>query len=138
MQKTLRTFEEHMNSCNDATILLRHIAKMMALQQPEYTEAFAADELRDALAMEMVKYDNEHTGRNYEVTCTYCGVTESSTFRARKLGKSLVDMVMDELSLDDYVKQVVDPVSKELTARIISKIEGYLSDTECDIKVGLA
>ena len=138
MTKQIQTFFDHVNNCNDSTILLKHIAKMMALQQPEYTEAFAADELRDALAMDMVKYDNEHTGRNYEVTCTYCGVTGSNTFRARKLPMSLVDMVSDEMSLDDYVQKVVDPVSKELAARIISKIDGPLSATECDIKVGLA
>lgn len=138
MQKKIQTFYDHVNHCNDSVILLKHIAKMMALQQPEYTEAFAADELRDALAIDMVKYDNEHTGRNYEVTCTYCGVTESSTFRARKLGPSIIDLVSDEMSLDDYVQKVVDPVSKELAARIISKIDGPLSATECDIKVGLA
>lgn len=138
MQKTIHTFFDRVNNCNDSVILLKHIAKMMAMNNQEYTDAFMASQLQDQLAMSMVKYDNEHTGRNYEVTCTYCGVTESSTFRARKLGMSPVDMVMDELSLDDYVKQVVDPVSKELAARIISKIEGPLSATECDIKVGLA
>ena len=138
MTKQIQTFFDHVNTCNDSTTLLKHIAKMMAIKNQEYTDAFVAEELRDALAMDMVKYDNEHTGKNYEVTCTYCGVTESSTFRARKLGMSLVDMFVDEMSLDDYVKQVVDPVSKELAARIISKIEGPLSATECDIKVGLA
>lgn len=138
MQKTIHTFFDRVNNCENSVILLRHIAKMMALHNQEYTDAYAAEELRDALSMDMVKYDNDHTGRNYEVTCTYCDVTESSTFRARKLGKSLVDMVNDEMSLDDYVQKVVDPVSKELAARIISKIDGPLSATECDIKVGLA
>lgn len=138
MTKQIHTFFDSVNNCNDSTILLKHIAKMMAMRNQEYTDAFAADELRDALAMEMVKYDNEHTGRIYEVTCTYCGVTESSTFRARKLGMSIVDMVSDEMSLDDYVQQVIDPVSEELAARIISKIDGTLSATDCDIKVGLA
>lgn len=138
MTKQIQTFFDRVNNCNDSTILLKHIAKMMALKNHEYTDAFAADELREALAMDMVKYDNEHTGRNYEVTCTYGGVTESSTFRARKLGRSIVDMVSDEMSIDDYVKQVVDPVSEELAARIISKIECPLSSTECDIAVRLA
>lgn len=138
MQKTIHTFFDRVNNCENSVILLRHIAKMMALQNQEYTDAYAADELRDALSMEMVKYDKEHTGRNYEVTCTYCGVTESSTFRARKLAMSIVDMFSDEMSLDDYVKKVVDPVSKELAARVISQIDGPLSETECDIKVGLA
>lgn len=137
MQKTLRTFEEHVNSCNDATILLRHIAKMMALQQIEYTDKYVMDELRGALTMEMVKYDTEHCGQNYEVTCTYCGVTESSTFRARKLGTSMFDLARDEMSLDDYVQKVVDPISKELVARIARKVEGFLSETECEIDVGL-
>lgn len=138
MTKQIQTFFDHVNKCDDSVKLLKHIAKMMAMRNSEYTDAFAADELRDALAMDMVKYDNEHTGRNYEVTCTYCGVTESSTFRARKLPMSIVDMISDEMSLDDYVQQVVDPVSKELAARIISKIDGPLSATECDIEVGLA
>jgi len=138
MQKTIPTFFDRVNNCDDSVILLKHIAKMMAMHNQEYTDAFMASQLQDQLAMSMIKYDNEHTGRNYEVTCTYCGVTESSTFRARKLGRSIVDMVSDELSIDDYVQKVVDPVSKELAARIISKIEGPLSATECDIKVGLA
>ena len=138
MTKQIHTFFDRVNNCDDSVILLKHIAKMMAMNNQEYTDAFMASQLQDQLAMSMIKYDNEHTGRNYEVTCTYCGVTESSTFRARKLGMSLVDMFSDELSLDDYVKQVVDPVSKELAARVISKIEGPLSSTECDIKVGLA
>lgn len=138
MQKTIHTFFDRVNNCDDSVILLKHIAKMMAMHNQEYTDAFMASQLQDQLAMSMVKYDNEHTGRNYEVTCTYCGVTESSTFRARKLGMSLVDMFSDEMSYEEYVKQVVDPVSKELAARIISKIEGPLSATECDIKVGLA
>ena len=138
MTKQIHTFFDRVNNCENSVILLRHIAKMMALHNQEYTDAYAAEELRDALSMEMVKYDNEHTGRNYEVTCTYCGVTESSTFRARKLAMSIVNMFYDEMSLDDYVKKVVDPVSKELAARIISKIDGPLSATECDIKVGMA
>lgn len=138
MQKTIPTFFDRVNNCDDSVILLKHIAKMMAMHNQEYTDAFMASQLQDQLAMSMIKYDNEHTGRNYEVTCTYCGVTESSTFRARKLGMSLVDMFSDEMSYEEYVKQVVDPVSKELAARIISKIDGPLSANSCDIKVGLA
>lgn len=135
MQKTIHTFYDRVNTCNDSVILLKHIAKMMAMQNNDYTDAFMADELRDQLADDMVKYDTEHTGRNYEVTCTYCGVTESSTFRARKLAPSIIDMISDEMSLDDYVQNVVDPVSKELAARIVSQVEGPLSATSCDIKV---
>ncbi len=138
MNKQIHTFFDRVNNCDDSVILLKHIAKMMAMHNQEYTDAFMASQLQDQLAMSMIKYDNEHTGRNYEVTCTYCGVTESSTFRARKLGMALVDMFSDEMSYEEYVKQVVDPVSKELAARIISKIEGPLSATECDIKVGMA
>lgn len=138
MKKQIHTFFDRVNNCDDSVILLKHIAKMMAMHNHEYTDAFMASQLQDQLAMSMINYDNEHNGRNYEVTCTYCGVTESSTFRARKLGMSLVDMFSDEMSYEEYVKQVVDPVSKELAARVISKIEGPLSATECDIKVGLA
>ena len=138
MKKQIHTFFDSVNNCNDSTILLKHIAKMLAMRNQEYTDAFMASQLQDQLAIDMVKYDNENTGRNYEVTCTYCDVTESSTFRARKLGMSLVDMVLDEMSIEDYVKQVVDPVSKELAARVISKIDGPLSATDCDIKVGMA
>ena len=137
MKKQIHTFFDHVNHCDDSTTLLKHIAKMLAMKNQEYTDAFMASQLQEQLAMDMIKYDNEHTGRNYEVTCTYCGVTESSTFRARKLAMSIVNMFDEEMSLDDYVKQVVDPVSEELAARIISKIDGPLSATECDIKVGL-
>ena len=137
MQKTLHTFEQHLNSCNDSVILLRHIAKMMSLQQIEYTDQYVMDELRDALAIEMVKYDNEHGGQNYEVTCTCDGVTESSTFRARKLGASMFDLDLDEMSLDEYVQKVIDPVSKELVARIAHKTDGNVTtEIKCDIDVG--
>ena len=137
MQKTIHTFFDYVNNRKDPTDLLRDIAKMMAMKSQEYTDAFAADELRCAIAMEMIEFAHKTKGQNFEVTCTYQGITESSTFRAMELF-SLTELVHDIMGLEDYVDKVVTPISKELAARIISKIDGPLSAGSCDIKVGLA
>ncbi len=136
MQKKILTFFDYVNTRKDATDLLRDIAKMMAMHNQEYTDAFAADELRSAIAMEMLEFAHKTKGQNYEVVCTYQGITESSTFRAIELF-SLTELVHDIMGLEEYVDKVVNPIAKELAARIISKIEGPLSATDCDIKVGL-
>lgn len=137
MKKQIHTFFDSVNNCNDATILLKHIAKMMAMRNQEYTDAFAADDLRYAIAEEMLAFAHKTKGQNYEVVCTYQGVTESSTFRAIELF-SITELVHDIMGVEEYMDKVVHPIAKELAARIISKIEGPLSATDCDIKVGLA
>lgn len=137
MQKTIHTFFDVVNNCKDATILLKHIAKMMAMRNQEYTYAFDADELRYAIAEEMLAFAHKTKGQNFEVVCTYQGVTESSTFRAMELF-SIVDGDHDKMGIEEYMDKVVNPIAKELAARIISKIDGPLSATSCDIKVGLA
>lgn len=137
MQKTIHTFFDRVNTCNDVTILLKHIAKMLAMRNQEYTDAFAADELRYAIAEEMLAFAHKTKGQNYEVTCTYQGITESSTFRAMELF-SITELVHDIMDIEEYMDKVVHPIAKELAARIISQIEGPLSATSCDIKVGLA
>lgn len=137
MNKQIHTFFDSVNNCNDATILLKHIAKMMAMRNQEYTDAFAADDLRYAIAEEMLEFAHKTKGQNYEVVCTYQGVTESSTFRAIELF-SLTELVHDIMGIEEYMDKVVHPISKELAARIISQIEGPLSATDCDIVVRLA
>lgn len=137
MTKQIQTFFDSVNNCNDATILLKHIAKMMAMRNAEYTDAFAADELRFAIAEEMFAFAHKTKGQNFEVTCSYAGVTESSTFRAIELF-SIVYGEHDKMDIETYMEKVVHPISQELAARIISQIDGPLSATECDIKVGLA
>lgn len=137
MQKRVLTFFDYVNTRKEPTDLLRDIAKMLAMQNRDYADAFAADELRSAIAMEMLEFAHKTKGQNYEVTCTYQGITESSTFRAIELF-SITELVHDIMGLQDYVDKVVTPISQELAARIISKIEGPLSETSCDIKVGLA
>ena len=137
MTKQIQTFFDSVNNCNDSTTLLKHIAKMMAMSNSEYTDAFAADELRYAIAEEMFAFAHKTKGQNFEVTCSYAGVTESSTFRAKELF-SLTELVHDIMGIEDYMEKVVHPISKELAARIISKIDGPLSATSCYIKVGLA
>ena len=137
MQREIHTFFDRVNNCNDATILLKHIAKMLAMKNQEYTDAYAADDLRYAIAEEMLAFAHKTKGQNYEVTCTYQGVTESSTFRAMELF-SIVDGEHDKMGIEEYMDKVVNPISKELAARIISKIDGPLSATSCDIKVSLA
>lgn len=137
MKKQIHTFFDRVNTCNDATTLLKHIAKMMAMRNQEYTDAFAADELRYAIAEEMLAYAHKTKGQNFEVTCSYAGVTESSTFRAMELF-SITELVHDIMGVEEYMDKVVHPIAKELAARIISQIEGPLSATSCDIVVRLA
>lgn len=137
MKKQIHTFFDSVNNCNDATILLKHIAKMMAMRNQEYTDAFAADDLRYAIAEEMLDFAHKTKGQNYEVVCTYQGVTESSTFRAIELF-SITELVHDIMGVEEYMDKVVHPIAKELAARIISQIEGPLSATSCDIVVRLA
>lgn len=137
MTKQIQTFYDSVNNCNDSTILLKHIAKMMAMRNEEYTDAFAADELRYAIAEEMFAFAHKTKGQNFEVVCTYQGVTESSTFRAKELF-SLTELMHDIMCVEDYMDKVIHPISNELAARIISKIDGPLSATSCEIKVGLA
>ena len=136
MKKQIHTFFDSVNNCNDATILLKHIAKMMAMRNQEYTDAFAADDLRYAIAEEMLAFAHKTKGQNYEVVCTYQGITESSTFRAIELF-SLTELVHDIMGLEEYMDKVIHPIAKELAARIISQIDGPLSATACDIKVGV-
>lgn len=133
MKKNLQTVFDSINN-GTAESNIRHIAKMMALGNKDYQDAFLADQLQDNIAYEMLAYDHKTEGRNYEVVCKYCGVVDSSTYRARKL-KSVMDLVSDELGIEEYMDKVVRPVSKELAARVISKIDGPLSATECDIAV---
>lgn len=137
MQKRVLTFFDYVNTRKDPTDLLRDIAKMLAMQNRDYADAFAADELRSAIAMEMLEFARKTKGQNYEVVCTYQGITESSTFRAIELF-SITELVHDIMGLQDYVDKVVTPISQELAARIISQIDGPLSATECDIVVRLA
>ena len=137
MQKRVLTFFDYVNTRKDPTDLLRDIAKMLAMQNRDYADAFAADELRSAIAMEMLEFARKTKGQNYEVVCTYQGITESSTFRAIELFR-ITELVHDIMGLQDYVDKVVTPISQELAARIISQIDGPLSATECDIVVRLA
>lgn len=137
MTKQIQTFYDHVNHCNDSVILLRHIAKMMALQQPEYTDEYVTDELSDAIAQEMLYFAHKNRGQNFEVTCSYAGVTESSTFRSMELF-GFAGQVHDTMGIEEYMEKVVRPVSQELAERIARKIGGPLTETKCDIKVGLA
>ena len=135
MQKTIHTFFDRVNTCNDATILLKHIAKMMAMKNQEYTDAFIADELRSELTWAMLEYDKSHNGVHYEVVCTYKDITEASTFRAHKIGRSIMDMSCDSMGLEEYMDKVINPVAKELAARVISRVDEPLSEMDCDIEV---
>lgn len=137
MHKRVLNFFDYVNNCKDTITLLKHIAKLLAMGKQEYTDAFAADELRFAIAEAMIEFARKTKGQNYEVTCTYQGITESSTFRAMELF-SLTELVHDIMGLEDYMDKVVHPISKELAARIISKIEGPLYATDCYIDVRLA
>ena len=137
MQREIHTFFDRVNNCNDATILLKHIAKMLAMKNQEYTDAYAADDLRYAIAEEMLAFAHKTKGQNFEVVCTYQGVTESSTFRAMELF-CITELVHDIMDIEEYMDKVINPIAKELAARIIAQIDGPLSATSCDIVVRLA
>ena len=137
MQREIHTFFDRVNNCNDATILLKHIAKMLAMKNQEYTDAYAADDLRYAIAEEMLAFAHKTKGQNFEVVCTYQGVTESSTFRAMELF-CITELVHDIMGVEEYMDKVINPIAKELAARIIAQIDGPLSATSCDIVVRLA
>jgi hypothetical protein len=136
MKKKLQTIFDRINSA-DTHELVYHIAKMMALQDKEYQDAVITSQLQDQLAFEMLAFATKTKGQNFEVTCSYAGVTQSSTFRAMELF-SIVDGISDKMDVETYMDEVVRPISTELAARVISKVNGPLSETECDISVGLA
>lgn len=124
----LRTVFDDFNSSSEKQLLI-HIAKMMALKDPEYQDAFIANELHDAIAVEMLAYDRKHQGTNYEVTVQFldAGITETSTFASHSL-RGLND-------IEGYVAEVIQPISKELSARVVSKLKRPITENACEIKV---
>lgn len=124
----LRTVFDDFNSSSEKQLLI-HIAKMMALKDPEYQDAFIANELHDAIAVEMLAYDRKHYGTNYEVIVQFldAGITETSTFASHSL-RGLND-------IEGYVAEVIQPISKELSARVVSKLKRPITENACEIKV---
>ena len=54
----------------------------------------------------MFAYAHKTKGQNFEVTCSYAGVTESSTFRAMELF-SLTELCHDIMGVEDYMREVI-------------------------------
>ena len=132
MNTKLKTVFDDFNECDNHE-LLKHIAKMLALKDPEYQDAFLAMNLQDQIRLKMYDFEKKNRGRNYEVIVRIDNVNESSTFRARKLGSAMDPE--PEMGAFEYLEQVIDPVSKELAARVVSKLPRPFLTTDCDITV---
>lgn len=128
MQHVLRTVFDDFNSSSEKQLLI-HIAMMMALKDPVYQDTFIANELRDAIAVEMLAYDRKHNGTNYEVVVQFldAGVTETSTFASHSV-RGLDD-------IEDYVEEVINPISKMLSERFVSKLKRPITENVCEITV---
>lgn len=130
MTKELLTLSKEIDTCSD-TQLLRHIAHMLAVDHKSYADEYLADNLRYAIMEEMIQYDHKSNPKcNCQVTVQYGKVTESATFRASDMYPSL-----DKMSLEDYVAEVVTPISRMLTKRILSQVEHPYTNTFCNIEV---
>ena len=134
MNTKLKTVFDDFNDCTNGE-LLQHIAKMLALKDPDYQDAFLAKDLQAQVSLRMCDFANKNPARNYEVLVRIDKVNESSTFRGRRLG-SPMDLE-PEMGPFVYIEQVVTPVSKELAARVVSKLSRPFPTTDCDITVCL-
>lgn len=130
MTKELLTLSKDIDNCSDSQ-LLRHIAHMLAVDHQSYADDYLADQLRYAIMEEMIQYDRKSNPKcNCQITVNYGKVTESATFRASDMKPSL-----DKMSLEDYVQEVVTPISLMLTRRILSQVEHPYTHTFCNIEV---
>ena len=130
MTKELLTLSKDIDNCSDSQ-LLRHIAHMLAGDPKSYADDYLADQLRYAIMEEMIQYDRKSNPKcNCQITVNYCKVTESATFRASDMTPSL-----DKKSIQDYVAEVVTPISRMLTNRVLSHVEHPYTNTFCNIEV---
>ena len=128
MQRHIQTLFDELNSASEQQLLL-HIAKMMALKDREYQDAYIANSLQDIIAVEMLAYDRKHKEyHNYEVIVQFLdeGVIESSTFASH---------VLCDWDVEKYMDEVVRPISLELAARVISKLPHPLNVTDVEVRV---
>lgn len=130
MTKELLTLSKGIDTGND-TQLLRHIAHMLAGDPKSYADDYFADQLRYAIADEMMLYNyKEKPKRNCQITVKYGKAVASATFRSSNMYPSL-----DTMSLEDYTKEVVTPISTMLTRKILSQVERPYTNTFCNIEV---
>lgn len=130
MTKELLTLSKDIDNCSDSQ-LLRHIAHMLAGDAKSYADDYLADQLRYAIMEEMIQYDRKSNPKcNCQITVNYGKATASATFRASDMTPSL-----DKMSIQDYVAEVVTPISTMLTRRILSQVERPYTNTFCNIEV---
>lgn len=130
MTKELLTLSKDIDNCSDSQ-LLRHIAHMLAAEHQSYADDYLADQLRYAIMEEMIQYDHKSNPKcNCQITVQYGKATASATFRASDMTPSL-----DKMSIQEYVDEVVTPISTMLTRRILSQVEHPYTRTFCNIEV---
>ena len=105
MKKHIKTVYDHFDTASDRE-LLKQVAIMLARHDKEYRDAYIAKSLQEQIA-------------------------EEAGYRGRTIN-SIIDG-KDEMSLEQYARDVVGPVSKELAERVLSKLPRPLP-TELDIE----
>ena len=130
MTKELLTLSNDIDNCSDSQ-LLRHIAHMLAAEHQSYADDYLAEQLRYAIMKEMIQYDRESNPTcNCQITVKYGKASVNATFRASDMTPSL-----DKMSLEDYVAEVVTPISRMLAKRVLSQVERPSTNTFCNIEV---
>lgn len=132
MKKHINTLYDHFETAS-AGELLKQVAIMLARRDQEYRDAYIAKSLQEQIAIEMLYGDQKAPANTHFVTVQFpeAGITEESSYRGRTV-KSIIDGV-DELGIEDYTKEVIEPVSTELAERVLSKLPRPLP-TELDIE----
>ena len=134
MQKHLNTVFDYFDEASDHE-LLKQVAIMLARQDQDYREAYYTKSLQEDLAAEMLYTDQKSPANNHVVTVQFVdeGVSEESTYRGRSI-KSVIDC-LDNMSIEDYVQNVVNPVSTELAARVVSKLARPVKAADYELSV---
>lgn len=131
MTKELLTLSKDIDTCTDNTVLLRHIAHMLAGDAKSYADDYLADQLRYAIMEEMIQYDHKSNPKcNCQITVQYGKAAANATFRASDMTPSL-----DKMSVQTYVDEVVTPISRMLAKRVLSQVERPYTNTFCNIEV---
>ena len=104
---------------------------MLAAEHQSYADDYLADQLRYAIMEEMIQYDHKSNPKcNCQITVKYGKAVANATFRASDMTPSL-----DKMSIQEYVDEVVTPISTMLARRILSQVERPYTNTFCNIEV---
>lgn len=134
MLKHINTVYDYFDEASDHE-LLKQVAIMLARQDQDYREAYYAKSLKEDIAAEMLYNDQKSPANNHLITVQFVdeGVSEESTYRGRYI-KSVIDG-LENVVPEDYVQNVITPVSTELAARVVSKLARPVKATDYELSV---